>query len=129
MGLEISRPGLEEEIATSCLRSQACSLGCEGIEPLVIHLAYFLTTALQAAVRNTTRGRLETSDLRPEGCIFPQASGLNPQVAQVGFEPTASLGLSQGGLPVAYRAKSISISLLAVSHERNKKARRLTSGL
>jgi hypothetical protein len=25
-------------------------------------------------------------------------------VAQVGFEPTASLGLSKGGLPVAYRA-------------------------
>ena len=25
-------------------------------------------------------------------------------VAQVGFEPTASLVLSQGGLPVAYRA-------------------------
>ena len=28
------------------------------------------------------------------------------QVAQVGFEPTASLVLSQGGLPVAYRANS-----------------------
>lgn len=28
-------------------------------------------------------------------------------VAQVGFEPTASLVLSQGGLPVAYRAMSI----------------------
>ena len=25
-------------------------------------------------------------------------------VAQVGFEPTASLGLSQSGLPIAYRA-------------------------
>ena len=29
-------------------------------------------------------------------------------VAQVGFEPTASLVLSQGGLPVAYRAMCIS---------------------
>ena len=29
-----------------------------------------------------------------------------PSVAQVGFEPTASLVLSQGGLPIAYRAVS-----------------------
>jgi len=28
-------------------------------------------------------------------------------VAQVGFEPTASLGLSKGGRPVAYRAGSL----------------------
>src|ERR1700720_1291223 len=27
-------------------------------------------------------------------------------MAQVGFEPTASLGLNEGGLPVAYRAVS-----------------------
>ena len=26
------------------------------------------------------------------------------EIAQVGFEPTASLVLSQGGLPIAYRA-------------------------
>ena len=31
-------------------------------------------------------------------------STLDSAVAQVGFEPTASLVLSQGGLPVAYRA-------------------------
>jgi hypothetical protein len=30
--------------------------------------------------------------------------GRDVSVAQVGFEPTASLVLSQGGLPVAYRA-------------------------
>ena len=29
-------------------------MGCEGIEPLVDHLTFFSTTALQAAVRNTT---------------------------------------------------------------------------
>ena len=27
-------------------------------------------------------------------------------VAQVGVEPTASLGLSKGGLPIAYRARA-----------------------
>ena len=30
-----------------------------------------------------------------------------PAVAQVGFEPTASLVLSQGGLPIAYRASCV----------------------
>lgn len=31
-------------------------MGREGFEPLVVHLACLLTTALQAAARNTTRG-------------------------------------------------------------------------
>ena len=35
-------------------------------------------------------------------------------MAQVGFEPTASLGLNQGGLPIAYRAL-LNFPLLAAS--------------
>ncbi len=39
-----------------------------------------------------------TPDCSTRACVFP--------VAQVGLEPTASLVLSQGGLPIAYRAVS-----------------------
>ena len=43
-------------------------MGREGIEPLVVHLACFVTTALQAATRNTTqsvaRVRVELTDFR-----------------------------------------------------------------
>ena len=35
--------------------------------------------------------------------------GRSSSVAQVGIEPTASLGLSLGGLPVAYRAAILSV--------------------
>ena len=36
--------------------------------------------------------------------VGSQAAPRGQCVAQVGVEPTASLGLSKGGLPVAYRA-------------------------
>ncbi len=45
----------------------------------------------------------EAGGLQPLGLANAQPTHLVP-VAQVGFEPTASLVLSQGGLPVAYRA-------------------------
>jgi hypothetical protein len=39
-------------------------VGREGIEPLVVHLACFVTTALQAATRNTTQ--VEVARVRVE---------------------------------------------------------------
>lgn len=40
---------------------------------------------------------------------FPALLSLeaSPQVAQVGVEPTASFVLSEGGLPIAYRAEGL----------------------
>ena len=44
------------------------TMGREGIEPLVVHLACFVTTVLQAATRNTTqsvaRVRVELTESR-----------------------------------------------------------------
>lgn len=53
--------------------------------------------------------RREGERLETRGLSMALASGLSPLVsmAQVGVEPTASLVLSQGGLPIAYRAKGI----------------------
>ena len=62
------------------------SVGREGIEPLVAHLACFMTTALQTAARSTTQ-----------------------LVARVGVEPTDNHeGLSFVAFPFAYRAKLLS---------------------
>ena len=113
-------------------------MGCEGIEPLVVHPACFGTTALQAAAGNTTQSSNTggSRTYRPRRFELRRFAGvrtvpsqrprwdLNPRlhrdrvasipgcsartdfspIAQVGLEPTASLVLSQGGLPVAYRA-------------------------
>ena len=48
-------------------------------------------------------------------------------MAQVGFEPTASLVLSQGGLPIAYRAVLVSGQLSVVSCERDVRYLPLTT--
>ncbi len=45
----------------------------------------------------------EAGGLRPLELANAQPTQMN-QVTRVGFEPTASMVLSQGGLPVAYRA-------------------------
>ena len=69
-----------------------------------------------AADRLAVRPRRQTSDSIPVRSRTSPATfarlhaSATPQgqlsVAQVGVEPTASLGLSKGGLPIAYRAKT-----------------------
>ena len=52
-----------------------------------------------------TRDLLRDRQASTPGCSTRACSRVHVQVAQVGVEPTASLVLSQGGLPVAYRAE------------------------
>ena len=79
-------------------------MGREGIEPLVVHLACFVTTVLQAATRNTTLRVISISRyaLRPLSSLIARRPLL--LIARVRFERTASDHLRVRGLPVAYRA-------------------------
>ena len=85
--LPVARVGVEPTISHQGLSLVAlpvcvpcCRASPMGFEPMISTVTGW--RALQAA----PRGRMS--------------------VAQVGVEPTASLGLSKGGLPIAYRAKT-----------------------
>lgn len=81
-----SNPPLQLEGLMSCADRRTdldrkSPVGGEGVEPSACRLTILMATALQAAVRNTTRE--------------------NPlRVARVGVEPTESPGLSRVALPV-----------------------------
>ena len=60
-------------------------MGREGIEPLVVHLTCFVTTALQAAARNTTQ-----------------------RIARVGVEPTDDhQALDLAALPICVTCRFV----------------------
>ncbi len=50
-----------------------------------------------------------------------QVPFLDYPVAQVGVEPTASLGLSKGGLPIAYRAGALAQRFQKVDGKKMKR--------
>ena len=70
-------------------------MGREGIEPLVVHLAYFLTTVLQTAAKNTTLGNSLPSAAGSQSltvhCLLPtfphSTSGSRTHKQSPGFEP------------------------------------------
>lgn len=67
---------------------------------------WFLKFGSSGPLRSVPDG-IRTHDLhRDKVASTPDCSTrTNISVAQVGVEPTASLGLSKGGLPIAYRAR------------------------
>ena len=54
--IESDRQAYETCFGTS---RKSLQVSREGIEPLVVHLAYFVTTVLQAATRTTTRSKCD----------------------------------------------------------------------
>ncbi len=83
-------------------------MGSEGIEPLVATSLLFrqlLYRQPRGSPPEVAREGIEPSKSRRfELRRFASLRTAPSPVAQVGLEPTASLVLSQGGLPIAYRA-------------------------
>ena len=109
------RDGSHCFIVSSSLASQVSSLpvGCEGIEPLVIHLACFVTTALQAATRSTTRRQTRGLRLEEDAVAFcssskPAASSLKPLYGTGGSGTRRHEGLSFAAQPVGVPCRELS---------------------
>jgi hypothetical protein len=81
-----------------------------GIEPTDDHqgLSLVALPSLRTVPSSVPDG-IRTHDLHRDRVASTPGCSTRTKVAQVGFEPTASLGLSKGGLPVAYRAIASSV--------------------
>ena len=88
-----------------CLCLSVARAGVEPAESPRFELGRFasLRTGLSLSVPDRIRSDVLLRDTPGERSAAPRGRVVFA-VAQVGFEPTASLSLNQGGLPVAYRA-------------------------